>query len=106
MSIEQQRAQASNPVVCEGALYYSSQAAKDEAQRRGIDCNDFRQEAAALFQSRINADQARRAAATNFLIQRALTPPAPIQPMQPIQPPQSFNCTSNRLGNSVQTHCW
>lgn len=68
-------------------------AADAEARRRGLDCRQFY---GAIMQRQANEN-----AATDAAI-RALRPAQPAA--QPPRPP--MNCTSRRVGNTVQTDCW
>jgi hypothetical protein len=92
----QQMAQQSNWDVCRFTMGGPhSQVAQNEASRRGLDCTPLYPAIAAQM-------QAQSAAIANF--QRSIAPaPAPLT-FTPIQRPQ-VNCTSYRLGNTVQTDC-
>lgn len=86
----QQMAQESNWNVCRFTMGGPhSQVAQQEAQRRGLDCTPLYPAIAAKL-------QAENAAVANF--QRAINPP-----MQPF--PRQTNCTSYRMGNTIQTSC-
>ena len=65
--------------------------AREEAARRSLDCAPY---ASAVLQNEHNADAARNALAMQLLS------PRPAPPM-----PQTINCNSYRLGNTVQTDC-
>jgi hypothetical protein len=86
----QQMAQQSNWDVCRFTMGGPhSQVAQHEAQRRGLDCTPLYPAIAAQM-------QAQNAATANFI--RSINPP-------PAQFPRQTNCTSYRIGNTVQTDC-
>lgn len=85
----QQMAQQSNWDVCRFTMGGPhSQVAHNEARRRGLDCVPMYPAIAAKL-------QAENEALANF--QRTLNPPRAYRP--------AVNCTSYRLGNTVQTDC-
>jgi hypothetical protein len=94
--------QVSNVDLCR-AVYYApanvGMVARDEASRRGINCMDY-------MPVIVQQDQA-RAAADSAVTARPLPviPPLTFQPAQTIQAPRPINCSSYRLGNTVQTNC-
>jgi hypothetical protein len=95
----QQQAAGATPVkLCE-AYYYGpadvQRAAAYEVERRRMNCNDFRNEAALMYQQRMQGS-----AASDALSRQLLAPRPAI-----IQPPRQINCTSYRAGNTVQTNC-
>lgn len=74
-----------------------AQLARAEAESRGLDCSPY---ANAIVQGAANDEAARRAAAMQLLLNR----PAPAQ--QPIyQIQQQTQCTSQWIGNQLQTIC-
>jgi hypothetical protein len=94
----QRASQATPAQVCEAHYYGSGEvyyAATNEMHARRLDCNQYRQEAAMLYQARTQRQQAGNAYLQNLLA------PKPIQPVQPL----TTNCTSYRTGNTVQTEC-
>ena len=92
MSPQQMAAQSTFDVCRLGMGGPHSQVAQQEANRRGVDC--------APYYGAILARQANENAATANIM-RALNPPAP-----QVIAPQQTNCTSRRVGNTVQTQCW
>lgn len=70
-----------------------ARAADAEAARRGLDCRRY--------YGAIQQQLANENAATNAAI-RALRP----QPSPAPAPRAPVNCTSRRVGNTVQTDCW
>jgi hypothetical protein len=99
VSNEQKAANAPPARLCEAYFYGPAEVSRvsaNEAARRGLNCNDFRQEAALLYQQRMQ-NQAASDAATNQLSRQLLTP-APA--------PRVRTCNSYRVGNSVQTDCF
>jgi hypothetical protein len=86
----QQMAQQSNWDVCRFTMGGPhSQVAQNEASRRGLDC-------APLYPAIAAKMQAENAAIANF--QRSINPP-------PAPLPRQTNCTSYRVGNTIQTDC-
>lgn len=86
----QQMARQSNYDVCRFTMGGPHSAVADaEARRRGLDCSSMYGAIAAQ-------EQARNAATANFL--RSINPP-------PRPAPAPINCTSYRIGNTVQTDC-
>jgi hypothetical protein len=65
-----------------------AQTADAEAARRGLDCRQY--------YGAINAQRANEAAAVNNFLRSTQPPPAPSA---------TTNCTSYRVGNTVQTNC-
>lgn len=90
---------ASNFQICR-AIFLApanvAQIARDEAERRSLDCAPY---AAAVFQDKAQADAAASALAQQFLIQSQ----RPIQPMQPL--PQDTRCISRWNGGTLVTDC-
>lgn len=86
--------QASNWDICRYTMGGGNNAmvAQQEARRRGLDCTPY--------YPAINARIANENAAVNNFI-RQMNPP-----VQPMPFPQPMNCTSNRMGNTVNTSCW
>jgi hypothetical protein len=86
----QDMAQRSNWDVCRFTMGGPwSQTAQYEAQRRSLDCSPY--------YGPINAQMQRENAATSEYLQS-------LQRRRP-PPPQTINCQSYRVGNSVQTTC-
>jgi Asp/Glu/hydantoin racemase len=102
-TIEQLRETAQGlPIVrlCAATIYQGppySTLAGEELQRRGIpSCDPYRADVQ-QFMALQQADQQQRRAAAMQIYQQ-------MQANRP-QPPQSVNCTSYRLGDTVQTNC-
>jgi hypothetical protein len=86
----QQMAQQSNYDVCRFTMGGPHSAVADaEARRRGLDC-------ASMYGAISAQEGARNAATANFL--RSINPP-------PRQQSAPLNCTSYRMGNSIETSC-
>jgi len=97
-SVEQLRASvgnASNFQLCR-AIFLApnnvAQIAREEAQRRSLECEPY---ASAVFQSEAQADAARNALAQQLLA------PAPMP-----QPARPRSCTTRVVGNVAHTDCW
>lgn len=67
-----------------------------EVNRRGVSCGQYMQAIAIRQQAKANQLANENAATANFL--RAINPP-------PAPFPRQTNCTSYRVGNTVQTDC-
>lgn len=94
--------QVSNLDLCR-AVYQApahvGAVAREEAGRRGINCTDYM----AMI---VQQDQARAAAAAAVLARPApVIPPLTYQPAPTMQVPRQINCSSYRIGNTVQTNC-
>lgn len=92
-------AQMPTATLCWGVSNFqpvNAVVAKTELESRGVDCRDH---AAA-----VQAIDQRRAAALGILLQQPAPQPYQVQPYQ-IQPRPTVNCTSQRIGNTVQTNC-
>lgn len=99
------RAIAATPAqLCEVFFYGSGmaqRAANEEREYRMLDCNQYRQEAAVLYQAHTQRAIANDAA-TNALVQQLLAP-APMIAPPAIAP--TVNCQTYRLGSTLQTNC-
>lgn len=94
--------QVSNLDLCR-AVYQApaniGAVARDEAARRGVNCTDYM----AMI---VQQDQARAAAGAALLARPApVIPPLTYQPAPTMQVPRQINCSSYRIGNTVQTNC-
>jgi hypothetical protein len=97
-TLEQWLAAASNVDLCEAILYGPGDRAhipQGEASRRGINCQDY---LPAIIQAQQN-----RAQAAQILLGRPAIQHTPLQPYQ-MQKPQT-TCTTQRIGNQLQTVC-
>jgi hypothetical protein len=97
-TFDQRLAAASNVDVCEAALFGPGDQAprvQGEANRRGINCQDYMP---AIIQAQQN-----RAQAAQILLGRPAMQHTPLQPYQ-MQKPQT-TCTTQRIGNQLQTVC-
>lgn len=92
-----------NVQLCEAFFYagepYASQAGQ-EATFRGVRCVEYRDAVAQYRQAR---EAARRQAMQEAL--RYRPPPITYQPVQPQPVPRATYCTTQRIGNQLQTVC-
>lgn len=88
-------AEFSNIDICKYTMQGGQNAtvAQAEANRRGLDCTRYY----GAIQAQRNSEAAALQNAANYFNR-----PAPPMPL----PPQPINCTSRRVGNTVQTDCW
>lgn len=98
-------AQASPAGLCMVVIYgdrnpSAVRAANNEVLRRGLDCNQYRQEAALAYQNK-SQRAAQADAAAMALSQQLLTP----RPILAAPPPQEVNCQTFRIGSMLQTNC-
>lgn len=99
LSLDEQIRNASNAEVCEAVIFgpphVASRAHEDEVGR-GINCVDYQQAAAALYQQRLASQQRPDNTAA---VLRGIGQALRQQPQAPV------TCTSQRLGSSVYTSC-